>query len=197
MDQRLKYEQLVAGKLESLPVPDMEDMIWARVRAQLDLDLPEDNGDGNGPAPKPAPGIIGWGLSLLLITMITIFLINKNNKPAAIDISKPEITEPVKQTIQHSNSPPFQKNNLNDIRPDAGNKSMVIPADSPLLITEQDAVLNTPVQKDSSLTLNAAEPFTGFIQPNVKDSIPDGKKKGKGVQLKDEDYRVIPKKDND
>ena len=46
MDQRLPYEQLIGAKLQSLSIPDMEDMIWARVKAQLDIDMPTDDGDG-------------------------------------------------------------------------------------------------------------------------------------------------------
>ena len=46
MDERLKYEQLIGEKLHNLPIPDMQDTIWARVKAQLDIDLPTDDGDG-------------------------------------------------------------------------------------------------------------------------------------------------------
>ena len=41
MDQRLQYEELIAGKLQQLPVPDMQDQIWERIKFQLDLDMPE------------------------------------------------------------------------------------------------------------------------------------------------------------
>jgi hypothetical protein len=78
MDQRLRYEQLISEKLESLPIPDMADAIWARIEAQLDIDLPTDEGGGTTPDAPSGPGMMGWGLSVVIIALITAFLINKN-----------------------------------------------------------------------------------------------------------------------
>ena len=75
MDQRLPYEQLIGAKLQGLSIPDMEDMIWARVKAQLDIDMPTDDGDGgdDGPQSPTAPAPILWGLTHRTGRRILIF----------------------------------------------------------------------------------------------------------------------------
>ena len=81
MDHKQAYEQIITGKLNALPLPDMADAIWSRIEDQLDIDMPEDDGGGNDPAP-PSGG--SWpgraGLFAFITAFITIFLIYKNNK---------------------------------------------------------------------------------------------------------------------
>ncbi|TDO27039.1 hypothetical protein [Sediminibacterium goheungense] len=42
MNQLTTYEQLIADKLQQLPVPDMADAIWASIEQRLDVEMPED-----------------------------------------------------------------------------------------------------------------------------------------------------------
>ena len=44
MKEKRAYEHIISGKLEALPVPDMEDIIWARIETRLDTDMPTDDG---------------------------------------------------------------------------------------------------------------------------------------------------------
>ena len=56
MNERKAYEQTIKGKLEAIPLPDMEDAIWARIETQLDIDMPTDDGGGNAPSPNNPSG---------------------------------------------------------------------------------------------------------------------------------------------
>ena len=81
MDHKQAYEQIIAGKLNALPLPDMADAIWSRIETQLDIDLPEDDGGGNNPAPPSGGSWLGRaGLFVFIAAFVTIFLIYKNNK---------------------------------------------------------------------------------------------------------------------
>lgn len=199
MDQRLPYEQLISAKLQGLSIPDMEDMIWARVKAQLDIDMPTDDGDGDGgddgPQSPAAPAPIRWGLTVMIIALVAAFLFFKNkttitdNNPAL-----PIITQPAAQPSNEATGPPA---------------SDPIPTPPPLIpqLTPTpvgSSVDTTSVQPDLAIPVttgidsaNINKPDSIFAQaepPPVKtDTIPP-KKKGKGVSgLKDDDYRIVPK----
>jgi hypothetical protein len=112
MNERLKYEQLIGGKLQGLPVPDMADAIWSRIEAQLDIDLPTDDGGGGSPLTPPSgPTIIGWGLSVFIIAVVTAFFLFKNKPEKNINSKQlPGIEQTVSPKTQN-NSPPLQKTN--------------------------------------------------------------------------------------
>jgi hypothetical protein len=109
MEQRAAYEITIAGKLDHLPVPDMADAIWARIERQLDIDLPTNDG-GNGPAPsKPSgPGAMGWGLSALLVALVTTFFLLKKEPQTttpSIQPSAPAIEQTTQPTQNITGSP--------------------------------------------------------------------------------------------
>jgi hypothetical protein len=194
MDQRLKYEQLIAGKLESLPFPDMEDAIWARVKAQLDIDLPPGDDEGGAPQSPTGPGIVGWGLSIVIIALVTAFFINKNPKAKELK----NITAPTEQIIlpaEQTKGPPGTATSL-----PSGSRPVKNLPGSPLIqntvdsVQQQDITIILPNAIDSSKG-NPAPPVTLNVPT---DSIPSVKKKGKGISgMKDEDYKIVPKKDNE
>ena len=73
MNQKKAYEQIITGKLEALPLPDLADAIWARIETQLDIDMPEGDG-GPGSGPSSGGGWIGGaGLFVFVAALITIF----------------------------------------------------------------------------------------------------------------------------
>ena len=193
MDQRLRYEPLIGGKLQSLPVPDMADAIWARVEKQLDIDLPTDGGNDINPPQAPSgPGIIGWGLSIVVIALITIFLLTKRDQK----INEPQIplttTTPKVEAPQNGTGPPNEKVVI-------GKENNQVPAagiTAPVSIQE-DSFLNVPVTAvvPNFLDSVSTKPEQVVVVPAVKDSIPVKKKKGVSG-LGDGDYRVVPKKDN-
>ena len=78
MNQLKAYEITIKGKLEAIPLPDMEDAIWARIEAQLDTDMPEDDGN-SGPFDSPTgPWILGSLILAFLLTLLTLYYTQKN-----------------------------------------------------------------------------------------------------------------------
>jgi hypothetical protein len=197
MDERLKYEQLIGSKLQSLPVPDMQDAIWARVKTQLDLDMPTDDGNGGSSPQAPSgPTIIGWGLSVVIIGLVTIFFLFKN-KPSTKTNSKQPVT--IEQTVSpnaQSNSPPLQKNSTgnkttNAVGTGANDSLKVISSDLPA-IQHQPVTIIPPA--DDSVKTNVAPPFVTVSAPLLADTTSVTKKKGRGMPgLSDSSYRIVPK----
>ena len=196
MNERLKYEQLISGKLESLPVPDMQDQIWARVKAQLDIDLPTDDGDGGSNPQSPSgPGIIGWGLSILIIALVTTFFIYKNNQRTKDNTDRSTTTEQTIQPSEQATDPPVQDDEgIKKTTPVNTGSNISIPVGTKDSVAQQDLGAVIPDTKDS-VQKKIPEQALSF-SPSKTDTIPP-KKKGKGLSgLKDNDYRIVPKKDN-
>jgi hypothetical protein len=197
MDERLKYEQLIGSKLQSLPVPDMQDAIWARVKTQLDLDMPTDDGNGGSSPQAPSgPTIIGWGLSVVIIGLVTIFFLFKN-KPSTKTNSKQPVT--IEQTVSpnaQSNSPPLQKSSTsnkttNVVGTGANNSLTNIGNDSSSI--QHQPVTIVP-RADDSVRTNVAPPFVTVSPPPLADTTSVAKKKGRGMTgLNDSSYRIVPK----
>jgi len=193
MDERLQYEQLIGGKLESLPVPDMQDAIWARVKAQLDIDLPADDGDGGSSPQSPSgPGMIGWGLSVVIIALVTTFLLLKNKPQTKDNNNPPTITQQNDQPVQPSGGPPLPNKSSNK-NPGSLTKQDPLPIEPQNdSATQQNSLSTVPGAQDTVQTHLPAPDLT--FQPPA-DTTP--LKKGKGMKdLKDEDYRIVPKKKN-
>lgn len=193
MDQRLQYEQVIAGKLESLSIPDMQDAIWSRIKAQLDIDMPTDDGGGDaGPQSPSGPGIIGWGLSVLLIAVLSVFYFTKKNELPVENNTPSAPAEQVVNPVEQANSPPAVENqnrfqNPNNRVTDFAPAGTITPADSFVL---PETVMNPPAAKDS----------LQFLPPPVLTQLPPAdtvKKKQRGVTgIGPDDYRIVPKKDS-
>ena len=198
MDQRLQYEQLIRAKLQGLTIPDMEDMIWARVKAMLDIDMPTDDNDGsdNGPQDPIAGGPLTWALSVVVVALLTAFIFLKT-KPTITQIppSAPVITQPANEPTNQPTGPP------------AGNTmSTTAPLISPETTTPgarsiDSSFLQDGVNVPTTSTPNSARPdkpdsvFTQVLPPLVPiDTTTVPAKKGKGVSgLNDKDYRIVPR----
>lgn len=200
MDNGPKYEKTIAGKLQSLPVPDMTDAIWSRIEAQLDIDLPTNDGGGNTnpPSSPSGPGIIGWGLSAVVIALITIFLLSKNkSEPTNNNQTSNPVRETIQQPVQTINDPPPQ-NNLNT--------PPVIQTDDPVIDNtanrSQDSLTQQPItgvsiESPDSSVINKNPPLVTAPTPTTKDSLPAGKKRRGVTGLTDNDYRIEPTKKDD
>jgi hypothetical protein len=192
MNQKLTYEQTIAGKLEIIPVPDMEAAIWKRIEFQLDIDMPAEGGvDTSQPPgfPKPGPLILG-AISIVFLTTLLLYsiLINKNHT-ATKEIPNPTTTPFIVPNQEDSYPPSLEKKSQQSstyMKPgstrttshvDSNTYALptVLPPDSNALIKDRGDVIIIPPAasgKDSEL-----------IQ-----------KKKRGVQgLTDEDYRIAPK----
>ncbi len=197
MDQRPRYEQLIAGKLESLPLPDMQDAIWARVKARLDIDLPsDDDGGGDGPAPKPGPGIIGWGLSVVLIAFLSFYFLKKDPQNNILPASTPTNSNPFTSSPAQGEGPPGTVPAQN-----RDNPSVTVPIqpgneDTVLMSAPPGQASVGAVSNDTIAISQPGNDLAGLANvPELKNDSVIPKKK-KGVSLKDEDYRIVPKKED-
>lgn len=197
MDERLRYEQLIGGKLQSLPVPDMQDAIWARIKTQLDLDMPTDDGDGGSSPQSPSgPKIIGWSLSVVIIALVTTFFLTKNKPSTKKNSEEPATIEQTVSPNTQNNSPPLQQG-------DPVNKAsapVVTGANNSFSDIGSDSVaLNNPLTDvpltDDSVRTNFPSPSVTLSPPQSTDTSSLVKKKGRGVTgLSDSSYRIVPKK---
>jgi hypothetical protein len=187
------YEQLMAFKLEQVPVPDMSDRIWADIETQLDADR-------SVPTPKGKGlwyGIIG------IVTLVTLVLIwwyygHKSNAPGRTvpKTSTPLTKEPLPATDSHTiiNKPgkrilpaeivPFGKDTLLPI-----NSSVDSTFRPDFLPARLDVF---PFRGDSSSGQNNG---TQLYIDTVKISPPVRKHSGvRGIT--DDDYKISAKKDS-
>jgi hypothetical protein len=195
MEHRPAYEQLISGKLELLPVPDMADAIWARIERQLDIDLPTDGGN-NGPVPtKPSgPGALGWGLSIFVVALITAFLLYKKEpqtgKPANQNL--PAATEQIQQPAQNTTAPPLPGRTTGttntEVRKEPANQPLNPAPDSIV----QQPVVSAPLHAPDSVKTLPAEPLVKA--PTAADSVQTSRKKRGVSGITDADYRIVPTK---
>ncbi len=190
------YEQLIAQKLQQLPVPDMADAIWARIEMQLDNDMPTDdtnNSPSTPPSPiKPLRKTMGWLTAI--IAVIAIIVINKQRQQTQ-PAPTPYVIEQ-QQTI-----PSAQSNKPDNPLPAPVNKNTVMPGvitpgnvDSVSSQQNIPAPINTVLLNDS--VNNVLPPVVNqqpqLIQaPVTIDSTPVKKRRG-AQGITDKDYRIVP-----
>ena len=189
MNKQMTYEITIKNKLEGIPVPDLSEMIWARIENELDAD-PGDSGDNNPPSPSsPTGGIILGGTALLFIMALTFYFLNK--KPNDIPkIEKVQTTLPVQNN--QPNLPGTNDNVQPYIKPDNN-------------ITENVSGTRAPVEVPvtSQTAVNDSMPVPDIVRgneipitlPKTMDTIPP--KKTRGVSgITNDDYKIVPKKNS-
>lgn len=198
MNLKTAYEEIITGKLDALPVPDMADAIWKRIEAQLDLDMPTDEGPGTPPAPKPRGWVPGKGFIVFVAAVITSFLIyfnqqksKKNPLPVSIQDSGNIRPLPASPVIQEPDRSTEVKNNSSPIRSSDNTTKEAGPIPAPL-----PAAIDSSRIIDSAGSVQLPKLNNSVIPTQVqKDSIPV--KKGRGVQgISEGDYRIVPKRDS-
>ena len=190
MNKQMTYEITIKKKLENLPVPDLSEMIWARIENELDTD-PGDSSDNNPPSPSsPTGGIILGGTALLFIMALTFYFLTK--KPNEIpQVDKVQTTLPVQNNNQ-VNSPGTNANVQTNTRPGnikqeniADTSTQVeIPFTSQSIIN--DSIVKTEIAQGNEIPLTL---------PKTMDTIPV--KKTRGVtNISNDDYKIVPKNDS-
>ncbi|MBB1283739.1 hypothetical protein HRH25_05070 [Flavisolibacter sp. BT320] len=193
MNKKTTYEMTIADKLQLLPLPDMEDAIWARIKTQLDRDLPEDDGGGSN-TPKAPSG--GWmwraGLLAFVAAFLTVYLLAKKSETPA---SPQTIQQPVNTNstpLAPSTPPPLLRTTNSQNGPPS------VPQEGTTVLVPSEA------NKDSVLSLPLAEQLLSDTQagvtalappPLLQDSVLKPKPKSRGVKdISDADYRIVPTK---
>lgn len=198
------YELTIKGKLEAIPLPDMEDAIWARIKSQLDTDMPTDDGNDHGPAGgiPPRTWIGGGALLIFLVSLLAIFY-NRNDRTVN-NASQPANTIERSEDSILSNDQSPEIRNDNDVRSLTPQRGGVAVVDSgqavPEQILEQQLPgLNLPDSAGGNAISLPDPSLNGPLvnsPPSVKDTLPP--KKSRGVKnITDNDYKIVPKKDNE
>lgn len=201
MNHLTTYEQLVAEKLQQLPVPDMADAIWARIEQQLDVEMPVDKtGDShNGNSSLPGfrfPGNIIFYIFLAALVSI-IFYLNRpdEHKETSIIPSSNPITVPKAddQMQKKYSSPAKQTESIYTDKAD-------LPVDHIIENTatekEQPVITNQVVEAKENETVKKQElpPLIETVQKKTTASIQDSfPRKTRGVKgITSNDYRIAP-----
>lgn len=196
MNEKMAYEQIIAGKLGAIPLPDMADAIWARIEKELDLDMPEDPTPNGGSTPRfPTGGTMIGGLSaLFVVVFIAFFLTQKKSTPSNIINSQPAATtaQPQKEIETFPQKGSGGKEPLIDRSlPSTGPASLPLALDSNTLTLQP---VQTPVD---SAVINQPIAITPLPAPVKTDTVQTTTKKGRGVSgITADDYRIVPKKDS-
>ena len=190
MNKQMTYEITIKKKLENIPVPDLSEMIWARIENELDTD-PGDSSDNNPPSPSsPTGGIILGGTALLFIMALTFYFLTK--KPNDIpQIDKVQTTLPVQNNNQ-PNSPGTNANVQPNTRPGNINQENIADTSTQVEIPfTSQSIVNDSIVKTEIAQGNE----TPLTLPKTMDTIPV--KKTRGVtNISNNDYKIVPKNDS-
>lgn len=203
MNRKTTYELKITDKLQELPLPDLEDAIWARIERTLDTDMPTDDGGGDSGPDTPfggggATGVGSFVFSLFFVAAVTAFIIYKTAKPST-------------EGPAPDNTPAFElraPSNTNE-QPPPGSTALP-PNNTPVRTTAPgpaagDSALGTPLvtipPPVAADTTAGTNPIVVVQQPPVSTittptDTTGGKKKTRGAVVNPDDYRIVPKKDS-
>lgn len=191
MNDKTTYEITITEKLQQLPLPPLEDAIWARVKAQLDLDLPTDDGGDGGP---DAPAGSGWtwgaGVFLFVAAIVAVFFLRKNEKQQPIPIIPVQNTSTISAPTQQPTTDSMQTLETISTLP----AQTIAPGDPPVSISlrppaDSAAVAPLPVLPSADSTQRT----TLVLPPSILSDTTKPKPKTKGVGgLTDDNYRIVP-----
>jgi len=189
MNEQPLYEQQIASKLEQLPVPDMADAIWMRIKDQLDADMPT---GGHTPPPPPRPRSAGRGkgiFGIIVASIVLIYLITPKKQshiPAPDRVPADSTSFFTPSTIQQPGSQPAVKRKESIRSTPEQQHDTVSPVQPPMLPpVQQDSILLTPPV--------LSPPVIPPMVPVKTDTVP-AKKKPRGVKgISDSDYKIVPK----
>ena len=195
MNTLTPYEQLMAAKLDQVPVPDMSDRIWAGIETQLDAGESAGTSKGRG----------RWYGFMIIVTVATLILIwwYYSHKSDA-----PERTVP-KETVPIIKEPLPARDSSSTIVNKSKRKRLPV---EPVPINH-DTLLNTNNRVDSSfrqdppparqdrspVRIDSSSGRNSRSQPQHIDSvnIPPAGKKHRGVRgISEDDYKISTKKDS-
>ena len=179
MNKTTPYEDLMAAKLDQIPVPDMSDSIWASIEMQLD-EMPATT-DNNSSVGKS--GNAWYGVATLVVVVTLCWFFYDNKKP----VPQKEVIPPVeiKQTPQ--DSPVLIKKITKQRLPVI--KIDTVMSISPMPEEEEGEKAEVPVTVDTVAAVQAK-----IDSVNVKPPVQKIPKGVKGITR--DDYRLSVKRDS-
>jgi hypothetical protein len=188
MNKKTIHEITITEKLQHLPLPGMEDAIWARVKAQLDLDLPTGDDGGSGPdAPSGSGWTWGAGVFLFVAAFVAVFFLRKDDQqPSFLPSSTPvQNTSPTASPVRQPTTQREQSS------PGPGTASSPVPGT--FVSPPFDSLLAAPLATQPAG--DSLQRTTLLVPPPVLVDTTKQKPKTKGVSgLTDADYRIVPAK---
>jgi len=205
------YEQLIATKLDQLPIPDMSDSIWSGIEKELDAPAgssDEHLGSADAGADKPASAFNGklwFGLAGIVVVVALLLWYFSHKAPAP----------PPSRTLPETHAPvPGGPPAEDSVRSEKPAKKKDIPV-SPVEIKKDTAAAFHAAPMDSVRTDSVVRPIlppikvdSGALQ-RTRLALPDvdfyavppvpspGGKKHKGVKgITDDDYKISAGKDS-
>ncbi|WP_440133574.1 hypothetical protein [Chitinophaga sancti] len=171
MNKTTPYEDLIAAKLDQIPVPDMSDSIWANIEMQLN-EIPE------APETKPSGGNAGnawYGVITLAVVTTLCCWFYTHKKP----IPKQIIIPPIEIAVPPKDSPAIIKTIQKQL-PVVENRDTI----QAVITIPEELKPELPELADSTLT------NPPVINPQVVEPAPPIKKH-KGVKgISGDDYRL-------
>lgn len=197
MNQHPEYEKIIAARLQEVPVPPLADEIWARIAARLDVDMPEDDGDGDDPGGNSdlpgGSGAISWGLSILLVGLITIFFLlrqgfkSPGTQPATVPLQTTISPAPEEAPPPNINEP--REGTATPVTRGLRDNNGTETTELPVMVPEDNTTIVQP-----QLPATVAAPT---VSPIDTISASPNEKKPRGVRgLTIDDYKIVPKKDS-
>lgn len=206
MNQKTPYELQIADKLQQLPLPDLQDAIWARIERTLDIDMPtnDDDGGGGDGGPGSGPGTPWWGsgvggfvFSMVVVAALTTFVIIKSLNSSNTNGPARDNTAPNQYILPNSQAdrPPPGTTALparNQV-PQRTNNPVPVAGDS---VLGQPLVATPPPVQDTVAAIPTgivSPPVTAVQQPST-DTTPARRRRG--VPVSPNDYRIVPRADS-
>jgi hypothetical protein len=207
MNQKTPYELQIADKLQQLPLPDLQDAIWARIERTLDIDMPtnDDDGGGGDGGPGSGPGAPWWGsgvggfvFSMVFVAALTTFVIiqslnpSTNNGPARDNSPSNQYILPNSQ----EDRPPPGTTALPARNPATQRTNTPVPIAGDSVLGNPLVTAPPPAQDTAAATIPTAivpPPVTAIQQP-APDTTPTRRRRG--VPVNPNDYRIVPRADS-
>lgn len=204
MNPILPYEQLLADKVQQVPVPDMADAIWASIEQELDKGTPGDDGGNEPSSPKGggSPGMSPYIAGGIVIgAIILTYILTDKKKETTTNKPSPSVVIPKNNTQQNTSidsntaspvkSNPasvFYKND--DVKTDSNKTFNSFQQTIPIL----DSLLNQQVSRMQPDSV-ADKTFPLVNMPVGPDSLTIDKgvppKKSRGVKgITNDDYKI-------
>jgi len=182
------YEQLIAAKLDQLPVPDMADGIWSDIERELDAPA--------GPPNEPASAFTraGWfGLAAVVVAALLLWYFAHKTPATQPPGALPATHAPA--PVEPAEPPPAEERPSSD-KPA---KKKIIPV-LPVEIKKDTAAYHAAVPIDSvhadSVVKKILPDVDLYAAPPAPAPAPGGKKH-KGVKgITDDDYKISAGKDS-
>lgn len=201
MNQLTTYEQLIADKLQQLPVPDMADAIWASIEQRLDVEMPEDPSGPSSGGNHSLPGFQFPGRIMLycfLAALISVFFyLNRPGKNSEeLSLSSSDSIAPSTVVVDDQKKPTPSERQQETIFKERAD----LPVDmfkEDKLVEKEWPVSENPIKEIKTTEIPAKQETSPIIETILakkviaqQDTIP---KKTRGIKgITSNDYRIAP-----